>query len=658
MSQTPDVLWAPTPEQVLGSQMWAFAQALGDMGPRVEPGDYAGLHAWSIQQPGRFWEALAAFIGLAFHEPPQECLRAASVEHASWFPGATLNYAEYLLREIPGLDSQAPAVIATDEGGDVRRVSRAELRALVGHARAGLRELGVGRGDVVAAMLPNGLEAIVGLLATASLGATWTSCSPDFGSRAVIDRFGQLAPKALLCVSGYRYAGKLFDISDTVAQIVRALPGEVSCVVVPGPRGAGAVPGAQAWDEFLANDGVLAFDPVPFDHPLWTLFTSGTTGAPKGIIQGHGGIALEHGKFWHLHHDAGPGSRVFWFSTTGWMLWNLVATSLATGACIVTYDGNPGYPQPGRLWRLVAEHGITHFGLSAPYVLACMKAGVEPLPAKAAANLTTVYSTGAPLPEAGFTWLQEATGPHVQVSSISGGTDLCTAFIGTSPWLPVWSGEMSCALLGADVQSFDESHSPVTDEVGELVLTIPMPSMPVAFWGDEDGQRLHDAYFADIPGVWRHGDWVRVTDRGSYVIYGRSDSTLNRGGVRMGTSEFYAIVEEPDEVVEALVVDTSGLDDAGKGELLCFLVLAPGVELASVEPGLKSALRENLSPRHVPDRFILIDAVPRTLNGKKCEVPVRRILRGEDAQRVANPGAMANPESLDVFVELAATLAS
>lgn len=648
------VLWSPMTEQVLSSQMWSFASSLGRYGLAIEPGDYAALHAWSVEHPDEFWSAAADFLGVQFHQAPDAVLESTGVEQARWFPGATMNYAEHVLQPIPGQSPDEPAVIATHEDGTVHAVSRAELRAMVGRARTGLAALGVGKSDVVAAMLPNGLEAIVGLLAAASLGATWTSCSPDFGSRAVIDRFGQLAPKVMLAVGGYRYGGKAFDISDTVDEIVRALPGSVSCVLVPGPDGPCQVPGAISWDQLLDNDGELAFEPVPFEHPLWTLFTSGTTGAPKGIIQGHGGIALEHGKFWRLHHDAGPGSRVFWFSTTGWMLWNLVATSLASGAAIVTYDGNPGYPHPGRLWSLVAEHQITHFGLSAPYVLACMKAGVEPLPADAARTLTTVYSTGAPLPEAGFDWLQATTGAHVQVSSISGGTDLCTAFLGTSPWLPVWSGEMSCALLGADVASYNEANEPVIDEVGELVLTTAMPSMPVAFWGDADGQRLHDAYFADIPGVWRHGDWLRVTDRGSYVIYGRSDSTLNRGGVRMGTSEFYAVVEEPDEVAEALVIDTSGLDDDGRGELLCFLVLAPGAVLGDVEPRLRSALREHLSPRHVPDRFILIDAVPRTLNGKKCEVPVRRILRGEDPQRVANPGAMANPDSLDFFVRLAA----
>lgn len=651
MSTDPTVLWTPSPEQVRSSQLWAFARGLGSVLPQVTPGDYASLHAWSVAHPDQFWSAAADFLGVRFHQEPTAILESTSVEHARWFPGATLNYAEHVLADVPGASALDPAVIATHEDGSVQSVSRDELRDLVARAGAGLRALGVGTGDVVAAMLPNGLEAIVGLLATASLGAVWTSCSPDFGPRAVIDRFGQLAPKVLLAVPGYRYGGKSFDITPALAEIVQALPGQVHCVLV-GSDLPLEVPGACTWSGFTADPGALEFTPVPFEHPLWTLFTSGTTGAPKGIIQGHGGIALEHGKFWRLHHDAGPGSRVFWFSTTGWMLWNLVATSLASGATVVTYDGNPGFPEPGRLWNLVAEHGITHFGLSAPYVLACMKAQVPALPEQARQTLTTVYSTGAPLPEAGFTWLQEACGPQVQVSSISGGTDLCTAFLGTSPWQPVFSGEMSCALLGADVHAFDEANRPVIDQVGELVLTTPMPSMPVAFWGDADGQRLHDAYFADIPGAWRHGDWLRVTERGSYVIYGRSDSTLNRGGVRMGTSEFYAVVEEPDEVVEALVIDTSGLDEPG--ELLCFLVLGPGAELAAVEPGLRAALRENLSPRHVPDRFILVDAVPRTLNGKKCEVPVRRILRGEDPTRVANPGAMANPQTLEVFVRMAA----
>jgi len=653
VSEVPPVLWTPGVEQIHGSQLARFASSLGTRGLVVEPGDYPSLHAWSVQHPDQFWSAAADFLGLRFHQEPSQILASTSVEDARWFVGATMNYAEYVLADVPGLDPSEPAVIAMREDGSTRTVSRDDLRNMVGSARAGLISLGVGKGDVVAAMLPNGLEAIVGLLAAATIGAVWTSCSPDFGSRAVIDRFGQLAPRVVLAVPGYRYGGKAFDISDVVADVIQALPGEPSCVLVRSSAADtfGDVPGAITWDELLDNAGELRFEPVPFEHPLWTLFTSGTTGAPKGIIQGHGGIALEHGKFWRLHHDAGPGSRVFWFSTTGWMLWNLVATSLASGATVVTFDGNPGYPQPGRLWDLVAQHQITHFGLSAPYVLACMKAGVEPLPAEAAATLTTVYSTGAPLPEAGFAWLQATTGSHVQVSSISGGTDLCTAFLGTSPWHPVWSGEMSCALLGADVHSFDEVNRPVIEQVGELVLTTPMPSMPVAFWGDADGQRLHDAYFADIPGAWRHGDWLRVTERGSYVIYGRSDSTLNRGGVRMGTSEFYAVVEEPDEVIEALVIDTSGLDD--QGELLCFLVLAPDADLAAVEPGLRACLREHLSPRHVPDRFILIEAVPRTLNGKKCEVPVRRILRGEDPARVANRGAMANPQSLDFFVQMA-----
>ncbi|MGH3772614.1 MAG: AMP-binding protein, partial [Pseudonocardiaceae bacterium] len=399
---------------------------------------------------------------------------------------------------------------------------------------------------------------------------------------------------------------------------------------------------------------------VDFDHPLWVLYSSGTTGLPKGIVQGHGGIVVEHLKTWLLQADLGPGQRVFWFSTTGWMMWNLLVSGLLVGATIVLYDGSPAHPDLGALWRLAAEERVSYFGVSAPFILSCRKAGLRPGTRGDLSALRAIGSTGAPLPPEGFRWIAEELGPGVQTGSVSGGTDLCSAFVCAAPDVPVWEGEISCRALGAAVVALDEAGAPLLDEVGELVITKPMPSMPVGFWADPDGTRLREAYFDVYPGLWRHGDWIKITPRGSCVIYGRSDATLNRGGVRMGTAEFYAVVEDLDEVLDSLVIDTSGIDTSGidtsgagqEGELICFLVLAAGVSLASVEPRLRAALRESLSPRHVPNRFIVIEEVPRTLNGKKCEVPVKKILAGMDPARALSSGALRNPDSLRPFVAL------
>jgi acetoacetyl-CoA synthetase len=406
-----------------------------------------------------------------------------------------------------------------------------------------------------------------------------------------------------------------------------------------------------AWDDLMARHAgaELAFEPVPFDHPLWVLYSSGTTGLPKGIVQGHGGITLEHLKALGLHSDLGPGERFFWYTTTGWMMWNFLVSGLLVGATIVLYDGSPGYRDLGTLWRLAADERVTYFGTSAPYVQACLKDDLRPADTYELSALRAVGSTGAPLSPEGFRWIADAIGPRVQIASVSGGTDLCTAFVGAAPDVPVWLGELSCRMLGAPVAAFDEAGREVIDEVGELVLTGPMPSMPMFFWNDADGSRMREAYFEQFPGVWRHGDWIRITSRGSAVIYGRSDSTLNRGGVRMGTSEFYRVVEAVPEVVDSLVIDTSG---AGRsdGQLLCFVVMAPGVALAEVEPQLRQALRSQLSPRHVPDRFVVIPEVPRTLNGKKCEVPVKKILTGTPPEQAVSRDALRNPDALSAIV--------
>jgi acetoacetyl-CoA synthetase len=600
----------------------------------VDLADYDSLWRWSVGDLAGFWGALAEFAGARFHSPPHAVLVEPTMPGARWFPGATLNYAEHALAAGPGKEDHDLAVIFRREDGMRQEYSFGALRQHVAAARSALASLGVGRGDRVVALAPNTPETLVAFLATASLGAIWSSCSPDFGTRAVADRFTQLAPTVLIAVHGYGYGGKHFDIHSTVDTLSEQIS-SLRATVRPAD-----------WERLLAEHAgaELAFEPVEFDHPLWVLYSSGTTGLPKGIVHGHGGIVLEYLKTLGLQADLGPGDRFFWFTTTGWMMWNHLIGGLLVGTTIVLYDGSPAYPDLGALWRVADEERITYFGTSAPFIQSCRKAGLRPGADYNLTALRALGSTGAPLPSEGFSWIASEIGSGVQICSVSGGTDVCTAFVGAAPDVPVWEGEISCRALGAAVVALDEAGREVIDEVGELVITKPMPSMPVCFWNDPDGARLREAYFDVYPGLWRHGDWIRITPRGSCVIYGRSDATLNRGGVRMGTAEFYTVVEGLEEVLDSLVVDT--------GELLCFVVLAPGVTLPDVEPRLRAVLRTELSPRHVPDRFVVIDEVPRTLNGKKCEVPVKKILAGTDPSRAVSSGALRNPDSLAPFVAL------
>jgi acetoacetyl-CoA synthetase len=643
----PPVLWSPPADAVASTEIGRFRAWLAKgRGLRFE--DYDALWEWSVDDLDAFWGAVWERAGIGPH--PGTVLADRAMPGARWFPGATLNWAERALRLARRGDDEV-VMVARSQTRDRQELTAAQLRDAVARTRAGLRRLGIGPGDRVAAFLPNVPEAMIGLLATASLGATWTSCAPEFGVRSVVDRFSQVEPKVLLAVDGYRYGSRAVERAEEVSAIREALPALQATVALdylhPGER---RIPDAVTWSELTAQAGELAFEPVPFDHPLYILYSSGTTGLPKPIVHGHGGITLEHWKIHALHHDLGPADRFFWFSTTGWMMWNYLASGLLVDATVVLYDGAPNEPDLMALWRMAAEEGVTYFGTSAPFLMACRKEGLRPRADTDLGALRGIGSTGAPLPAEGFRWVYEAFDPSVHLQSVSGGTDVCTAFVGASPLVPVWEGEISCRHLGCAVEAFSPAGEPLVGELGELVITQPMPSMPVSFWNDADGSRYRAAYFDDFPGVWRHGDWITITDRGSCVISGRSDATLNRGGVRIGTAEFYAVVEGFPEIADSVVVHLEQAD-----ELLLFVALRDGSALSpDLEARLRAELRSALSPRHVPDRIVAVPGVPRTLSGKKLEVPIKRILTGTPPDVAASRGSLADPAALDAFVELAA----
>jgi acetoacetyl-CoA synthetase len=642
-----EVLWRPPADVLDRSRIGDYLRWLASVRGLEFDGDYEALWRWSVDDLSGFWRSIWDYFEVITHEPATDVLADDRMPGATWFPGARLNYSEHVLR-MPGVGPDEQIVTAFSQTREPSALTATELREQVRRARAGLRRLGVGEGDRVAAYAPNIPETFVLMLAAASLGAVFSSCAPEFGTRSVVDRWQQIEPKVLVTVDGYRYGEKAVDRAEEIAAIRAALP-SLTAVVAIDYLGSTPVPDAVSWSALVApTDEPLEFAAVPFDHPLYVLYSSGTTGLPKPIVHGHGGILLEHFKILALHHDLGPGDRFFWFSTTGWMMWNFLVSGPAVGAAIVLVDGNPGYPDLGWLWRLAAEAGITYFGTSAPFLMSCRKAGITP---KEIADLTKIRgigSTGSPLPPEGFEWVYSDISASLQLSSASGGTDVCTAFVSGVPLLPVYSGEITCRCLGAKVESFTPAGASIVDELGELVITRPMPSMPVGFWGDTDGSRYQAAYFDTFPGVWRHGDWLTLTSRGTCIITGRSDATLNRGGVRLGTSEFYSVVEGLEDVTDALVVH---LEEGN--ELLLFVVLAPGARL---DDAFKSAiarqLRSSLSPRHVPDAIYQVEAVPRTLSGKKLEVPVKRILTGTPVDRAAAKGALANPESLQFFEKI------
>jgi acetoacetyl-CoA synthetase len=644
----PPVLWTPRPDARQATRIGAYLGWLEREQDRSFA-TYDDLLRWSIDDLDGFWTSIWRHFDVRSTTDPGPALADGHMPGARWFPGARLNWAEHCLR-LDRRQADDVVVVGRSQSRERTTLTVAELRDEVARVRVGLTRLGVGPGDRVAAYLPNIPEAVIGVLATASLGATWTSCAPEFGTRSVVDRLGQVEPKVLLAVDGYRYGERAVDRAEELAAIRAALPTLAATVVLPYlDTDARDIRDVMTWAELRAEPAELAFEPVAFDHPLFVLYSSGTTGLPKPIVHGHGGILLEHLKVLALHNDLGPADRFFWFSTTGWMMWNYQVSGLAVGATIMLFDGAPGHPDLGALWRLAADERVTFFGTSPPFLMACRKEGLRPAELVDLSALRAIGSTGAPLPVEGFRYVGDAIGPSVHLQSLSGGTDVCTAFVGASPLVPVWEGEISCRQLGCAIEAFSPDGTPLIDEQGELVITRPMPSMPVAFWNDPEGERYRAAYFDDFPGVWRHGDWITFTDRGSCVISGRSDATLNRGGVRIGTAEFYAVVEAIPEVADSLVVHLDRDD-----RLLLFVAMRSGATLTDeLRARIVRELRTALSPRHAPDEITVVPAIPRTLSGKKLEVPVKRILGGTAADVAASRGSLADPTSLDAFEELA-----
>jgi acetoacetyl-CoA synthetase len=629
----PTLLWEPPAELVERAVMTRYMRERGFE-------TYADLWQWSVDDIDGFWASIWDFFAVAGGY--DTVLASRDMPGAQWFPRTEVNYAEHLFR---GKDDDTVAIVHASELRELGELMWGELRAQVARIAAGLRALGIERGDRVAAYMPNIPEATAAFLACASIGAVWSSCSPDFGARSVIDRFAQIQPKVLLAVDGYRYNGRDFDRRETVDGIAREVGGRVVRL--------GYLDGS-GWEDGFERRGDLTFDRVPFEHPLWVLYSSGTTGLPKAIVHGHGGILLEHLKKLHLHVDAQAGDRLFWFTTTGWMMWNFLTSGLLTDAAIVLYDGSPAQPDMNVLWDLAEQARITTFGTSAAYIASCMKAGVEPAAGRDLSQLRAVGSTGSPLSPDAFRWIYDHVGDDTWLFSTSGGTDLCTAFVGGCPLLPVYEGELQARSLGASVEAWDPDGRPLIGEVGELVITEPMPSMPLYMWNDPDGERYRDSYFSYYthPPIWRHGDWIEITERGTAIISGRSDSTINRGGVRMGTAEIYRAVLAVDDIVDALVVD---IQRDGEDWMPLFVVLRDGSELDDeLVKRIRTRIREDCSPRHVPNEIVAVAEVPRTLSGKVLELPVKRILMGVAPEKAASRDSLQNPQALDFFVSWAA----
>lgn len=645
------LLWEPSQQFQDESNMKKFMAWLEETrGLRFQT--YEQLWNWSVTDIEGFWSAIWHFYEVQAKTPYDQVLADKKMPGAKWFPGSTLNYAEHIFRnEVP----EKAAIIYQSENRELGEITWSKLKKKTAAIAAYLKSLGVQPGDRVVAYASNIHETITAFLACASIGAVWSSCAPEFGIMSVIDRFKQIEPKVLFAVDGYRYGGKDFDRTELVKKIQAELPTLTQTIIIPYLQEQPhleELKDAVLWGEAIEKNkgAVLTFTPVPFDHPLWILYSSGTTGKPKAIVQSQGGILLEQLKMIGLQKNVKPEDRLFWFTTTGWMMWNVVVSTLLTGATILLYDGNPGYPNYDTLWKFAESTKMTVFGTSASFITACMKAEVKPKEQFDLSHLNSIGSTGSPLPVSGFDWVYKEVKEDLWLVSTSGGTDLCTAFVGGSPLLPVHSGELQSRALGASVKAFDDQGQELVDEIGELVITKPMPSMPIYFWNDENGERYHDSYFDVYPGIWRHGDFIKITSKGSAIIYGRSDATINRGGVRMGTSEIYSALESVPEVIDSLVVDIPISSEQSYMPL--FVVMREGAALTEdVKSRINQVIRQSCSPRHVPNEIFPVEELPKTLNGKKLEVPIKKILMGTPVEKAVNIGSLANPDTIQYFVE-------
>ena len=645
-SDSSEVLWRPDSNRVTNSKLIHYMTWLKSK-KNLDFEGYQDLWQWSVDKHEEFWKSVWEYFNVGKTNGYANVLNGASIYESKWFDGAKVNYSEQVFAK----RDNDTAIIAINEECQKKTVSYEELYFQVANLASYMKSVGLVKGDRVGAYMANSLESVVAFLATASIGAIWSSCSPEFGVNSVVQRFGQIEPKILIASDGYRYAGKNNDRTKQINQLIEKIPSIKHTILVEniGCYKGGFSDNRILWDEIVMDEPILEFEQVEFDHPLWILYSSGTTGRPKPIVHGHGGILLEHYKTLSFHLDIQDSDRFFWFTTVGWMMWNVVVSGLLVKATIVLYDGSPTYPSTDKIWEISELTGVTYVGLSAPYINACMKNKIVPKDKYKLVDLKGIGSTGAPLSDDGFKWVYSHVKSDIHLGSYSGGTDLCTGFVGPVPILPVRIGEIQARTLGAQIEAYNESAKPIMDSVGELVITKPMPSMPVFFWGD-DGSIYKNSYFEVFDNVWRHGDWIQINSNGGCKIYGRSDSTLNRSGIRMGTSEFYEVLDAIPEILDSIVIDTGF--DLKDGKILLFVQLQNGLKInPSMKLSIISKIKSDLSSRYIPNSIFQVPEIPTTLNGKKLEIPIKKILNGTDVGKAVNLGTVKNPESLNEFIK-------